>query len=62
MLTLVGVGTPRGAQSRLAVLGAVLSTVWTFIYDVMASYWAQYLNSRRSSRSAEGSILAESFA
>lgn len=41
MRTLFGVGTPRGLQGRLAALGAVLSTLWTFIYDAMTSNWAQ---------------------
>ena len=35
MRTLVGVGTPRGLQGRLAALGALLSTGWTLIYDAM---------------------------
>lgn len=35
MRTLVGVGTPRSLQGRLAALGALLSTGWTLIYDAM---------------------------
>src|SRR5438105_9799444 len=36
MRTLFGMGTPRGLQGRLATLGAVLSTLWSFRYDAVA--------------------------
>jgi hypothetical protein len=35
MRTMVGVGTPRGLQGRLAALGVLLRAVWTLIDDAM---------------------------
>jgi hypothetical protein len=35
MRTMVGVGTPRGLQGRLAALGVLLRALWTLIYDAM---------------------------
>ena len=36
MRTLFGVGTPRALQGRLAALGAVLSTLWSFVHNAIA--------------------------
>ena len=33
MRTLFGIGTPRGLQGRLAALGAVLSALWSLMYE-----------------------------
>jgi transposase len=35
MRTLVGIGTPRGLQGRLTALSAMLSTLWTLIFNAM---------------------------
>jgi transposase len=37
MRTLFGVGTPRSLQGRLMALGALLSTLWTFIDDLLTA-------------------------
>jgi transposase len=39
MRTLFGVGTPRSLQGRVTALGALLSTLWTFIYDTVTARW-----------------------
>jgi hypothetical protein len=36
MRTLFGIGTPRGLQGRLTMLGAVFSTLWSFMHDAIA--------------------------
>jgi transposase len=41
MRTLFGIGTPRSLQGRLATVGAVLSMVWSFVYDAIAPIWTQ---------------------
>ena len=39
MRTLVGVGTPRGLQGRLAALKAVVLALWTHIVDFWCDRW-----------------------
>jgi transposase len=41
MRTLFGIGTPRSLQGRLATVGAVLSMVWSLVYDAIAPIWTQ---------------------
>jgi len=41
MRTLFGIGTPRGLQGRLAALTAVLSALWSFVYEVIAPIRSQ---------------------
>ena len=41
MRTLVGVGTPRGLQGRLAVVGALISALRTFSDDALTGTWSQ---------------------
>jgi transposase len=36
MRTLFGIGTPRGLQGCLTTLGAVFSTLWSFMHDAIA--------------------------
>src|SRR5262249_22724713 len=36
MRRLFGIGTPRALQGRAVACGAVLSLLWTFIYDAIA--------------------------
>jgi len=47
MRTLVGVGTPRGLQGRLAALRALLTILWTLIYDARPSRSAAHGDSLR---------------
>jgi hypothetical protein len=35
MRSLFGVGTPRALQGRAVAIGALLSTLWTLIYDAI---------------------------
>jgi transposase len=41
MRTMFGVGTPRGLQGHLAALTAVLSTLWSFVYEATAPIRSQ---------------------
>src|SRR5262249_54262356 len=41
MRTLFGIGTPRRLQGRLAALGAVLRTLWSFVYKAIAPIGSQ---------------------
>jgi transposase len=61
MRTLFGVGTPRSLQGCVTALGALLSTLWTFIYDTMAARWGPSRDSMRSSAPFAGLVVTESF-
>ena len=39
MRTLVGVGTPRGLQGRLAALMALVIALWTHVVDLWRDRW-----------------------
>src|SRR5262249_55837674 len=39
MRTLFGIGTPRALQGRVLALRAVLSLLWTMIYEEIAPIW-----------------------
>jgi transposase len=41
MRTLVGIGTPRALQGRLAAFATVLATLWTFTVDAISRRWRQ---------------------
>jgi transposase len=41
MRTLFGIGTPRGLQGRVAALTAVLSTLWSLVYEAIAPIGGQ---------------------
>jgi hypothetical protein len=41
MRTLFGIGTPRSLQGRLVTVGAVLTMVWSLVYDAIAPIWTQ---------------------
>jgi transposase len=61
MRTLFGVGTPRSRQGCVTALGALLSTLWTFIYDTMTARWGPSRDSMRSSAPFAGLVVTESF-
>jgi transposase len=61
MRTLFGVGTPRSLQGCVTALGAVLSTLRTFIYDTMTARWGPSRDSMRSSAPFAGLVVTESF-
>jgi transposase len=61
MRTLFGVGTPRSLQGRVKALGAVLDTIWTFIYDATMAHWAQSRHSTKSFTPVVGFVVTESF-
>jgi transposase len=61
MRTLFGVGTPRSLQGCVTALGALLSTLWTFIYDTMTARWGPSRDSMRSSAPFAGLVVTESF-
>lgn len=61
MRTLFGVGTPRSLQGRVTALGAVLSTLWTFIYRAITALWAPLRDSTRSFATVTGFVVTESF-
>jgi hypothetical protein len=46
---LFGVGTPRALQGRLAAIGVVLTTLWSFMYEVIAPI-ASYIHQRAAIR------------
>jgi transposase len=48
MRTLVGIGTPRALQGRLATHAAVLSAVWSLTYDAIGLHWRESLTPSRS--------------
>jgi transposase len=41
MRSLLGIGTPRGLQGRITALAAVLSTLWSFVYEAITPIGAQ---------------------
>jgi transposase len=41
MRTMFGIGTPRGLQGRVAALMGALSTLWSFVYEVIAPIRSQ---------------------
>jgi transposase len=59
MRTLFGIGTPRSLQGRLAAVGAVLSTLWTLVYDAIAPVWSQADGPRPSAPLANVSIVGD---
>jgi transposase len=61
MRTLFGVGTPRSLQGRVTALGALLSTLWTFIYDTVTARWGPPRDSMRSSAPFAGFVVTASF-
>ena len=62
MRMLFGVGTPRSLQGHLMALGALLSTLWSFIDDAMIPRAGASLDSTTSSRPVDELVFAESFA
>ena len=56
MRRLIGVGTPRGLQGRLAVITTFLELVWR-LWTVPARLWT--LDSRRSPLDGEATARAE---
>jgi len=59
MRSLFGIGTPRSLQGRLAALGAVHSTLWSFVYDVIAPIWSPTDFPRPSGQLANASIVGD---
>jgi transposase len=59
MRRLFGIGTPRSLQGRRAALGAVLSTLWSLVYDAIASIWRQTDRQRPSAQLANVSIVGD---
>jgi transposase len=57
MRTLFGIGTPRSLQGRLATVGAVLSMVWSLVYDVIATDLDSDRLSETSAQPANVSIV-----
>jgi hypothetical protein len=55
------VGTPRSLQGRVAALGQVLDTLWTFICDAMTTNAAPSRDSTKSSRPVDGFVVVELF-
>jgi hypothetical protein len=39
--SLFGMGTPRTLQDRAIAIGALLSALWTLIYDPIAAIWTR---------------------
>src|SRR5206468_8278912 len=61
MRTALRRGHPTQPQGRVTALGALLSTLWTFIYDTMTARWGPSRDSMRSSAPFAGLVVTESF-
>jgi transposase len=59
MRTLIGVGSPRGLQGRLAPFGALLTALCASIYETLTPPWAWPRNSARPRRIFDGLVIAE---
>jgi transposase len=56
MRTLFGVGTPRTLQGRLVAVAAVISTLWSLVFDALNPIWSHSRSAARSRRSANDLI------
>jgi transposase len=59
MRTLSGIGTPRALQGHVAMLAAVLSTLWSVTHDAIALLWRQRLPPHRYDRRTNLSLALE---
>ena len=62
MRTLLGIGTPRALQGRLAAFGALLSALWTLIDDAITATWRRCRDRTRTDRPSIGFIVEGSVA